>query len=96
MRASGTQSRSLLHKASQWELVELRKSILFCISQAASQSSQLPVTAQEYTAVVAGPANRRELTKEILDFCGALPIYKTENSVNPVKDENGTLTLSKF
>ena len=70
---------------------------MFCISlQAASQSSQLPVKAQEHNAVVTGPADRRELTKEILDFCGALPIYKTENSVNPIKDENGTLTLSKF
>ena len=69
---------------------------MFCISQAASQSSQLPVTVQEYTAVVTGLADRRELTKEVLDFCGALPIYKTENSVNPVQDENGTLTLSKF
>ena len=69
---------------------------MFCISQAASQSGQLPVTAQEHNAVVTGPADRRELTKEILDFCGALPIYKTENFVNPVKDKNGTLTLSKF
>ena len=69
---------------------------MFCISQAASQSGQLPVTAQERNAVVTGPADRSELTKEILDFCGALPIYKTENSVNPIKDQNGTLALSKF
>jgi len=68
---------------------------LFCISQAASQASQLPVTAKEYMALVTGPADNRELTKEILDFCGALPIYKTENSVNPTKDKNGILTLSK-
>lgn len=54
------------------------------------------MTAQEHTALVTGLADRRELTKEILDFCGALPIYKTENSVNPIEDENGTLTLSKF
>ena len=54
------------------------------------------MTALKYTAVVTGPADRRELTKETLDFCGALPIYKTENSVNPIKDKNGTLTLSKF
>ena len=68
----------------------------FCIAQAASQPSQLPVRVQEYNAVVTGPADRSELTKEILDFCGTLPIYKTENSVNPIKNENGTLTLSKF
>ena len=45
--------------------------------------------------LVTGPADIRELTKEILDFCGALPIYKTENSVNPIREENGILTLSK-
>ena len=46
--------------------------------------------------LVTGPADILELTKDILDFCGALPIYKTENTVNPIEDENGTLTLSKF
>ena len=82
-----------------WDTIETLKteSILFCILQAATQSSKLPVAALEYTAVVTGPADRRELTKEILDFCGALPIYKAENSVNPItENENGTLTLSKF
>ena len=55
------------------------------------------MAALEYTVEVTGPADRRELTKEILDFCGALPIYKAENSVNPItENENGTLTLSKF
>ena len=54
------------------------------------------MTAQEHNAVVTGPADRSELSKEILNFCGALPIYKTENSEKPIRDENGTLTLSKF
>lgn len=63
------------------------------LDRAASQSNQLPVTAQEHNAVVTGPADRSKLTKEILDFCGNLPIYNTENSVNPIKNENGTLTL---
>ena len=39
--------------------------------------------------MVTGPANRRLLTKEILDFCGALPIYNTELVSNP-SYENGT------
>lgn len=69
---------------------------MFCISQAASQSSQLPVITQEHLALVTGPADRRELTKEILDFCGAFPIYKTDVFENSTVDENGTLTLSKF
>ena len=45
--------------------------------------------------LVTGPADIHELTKEILDFCGALPIYKTETSVKPIRDENGILTLGK-
>ena len=35
------------------------------------------------------PANRNVLTKEILDFCGALPIYSTEVYTD-VKNGNGT------
>ena len=68
---------------------------LFCISQSASQFGQLPVAVRERMTLVTGPADIRELTKEILDFCGALLIYKTENSVNPIREEKGILTLSK-
>ena len=28
--------------------------------------------------MITGPANRRFLTKDILDFCGAFAIYNTE------------------
>ncbi|KAL9963192.1 hypothetical protein ACROYT_G032369 [Oculina patagonica] len=66
----------------------------YFLSKAASQSDELPVTTQEHLVVVTGPANRLSLTKEILDFCGALPIYKTEVFPNPVKEQNGT--FSKF
>ena len=68
---------------------------LFCISQSASQFGQLPVAVREHMTLVTGPADIHELTKEILDFCGALPIYKTENSLSPIREENGVLTLSK-
>lgn len=68
---------------------------LFCISQSASQFGHLPVAVREHMTLVTGPADIRELTKEILDFCGALPIYKMENSLNPILEENGILTLSK-
>lgn len=68
---------------------------LFCISQSASQFGQLSVAVREHMTLVTGPADILELTKEILDFCGAFPIYKTENSVNPIQEENGVLTLSK-
>ncbi|XP_078384196.1 uncharacterized protein LOC144666683 [Oculina patagonica] len=63
------------------------------IARAASQSDELPVTTQEHLVVVTGPANRLSLTKEILDFCGALPIYKTEVFPNPVKEQNGTFIV---
>ena len=56
--------------------------------QSASQPGQTPVTTQEELVLVTGPANRLVLTKEILDFCGALPIYKTEVFNNPIT-ENG-------
>ena len=42
--------------------------------------------------LLTGPANRLSLTKEILDFCGALPIYKTEVFKNPVSGEDGTFS----
>lgn len=54
------------------------------------------MTTQKHTAVVTGLADRRELTKEILDFCGALPIYETDVFENSTMDENGGITLSKF
>ena len=53
------------------------------------------MAAQEHMTLVTGPADIREFTNEILDFCGALSIYKTENSVNPIREDNGILTLSK-
>jgi len=57
--------------------------------QAASQPGRISVTTQEQLVLVTGPANRLVLTKEILDFCGALPIYKTKVFNNPI-NENGT------
>ena len=63
------------------------------IPQTASQTGTLPVKTDSSLVTVTGPANRLLLTKEILDFCGALPIYNTEHTkVNP---SNGNGTASK-
>ena len=48
--------------------------------QAALQSGKLPVTTKSNLVTVTGPANRRFLTNEVLEFCGTLPIYNTELS----------------
>ena len=48
--------------------------------QAALQPGKLPVTTKSNLVMVTGPANRLLLTKGILEFCGALPIYNTELS----------------
>lgn len=63
--------------------------VTFCIPQAAAKSGKLPVTTVMDLVIVTGPANRLLLTKEILDFCGVLPIYNTE--VHPdTSNGNGT------
>ena len=38
---------------------------------------------------VTGPANRFLLTKEVLEFCGDLPIYNTEISLAEIDADNG-------
>ncbi len=44
--------------------------------------------------MVSGPANRLLLTQDILDFCGALPIYNTELSPsNPAGNASESSTL---
>ena len=43
--------------------------------------------------MVTGPSNRTLLSKEILKFCGAFPIYNTEVVNNPVYD-NGYASKS--
>lgn len=48
------------------------------VLQAALQPGKLPVTTKSNLVTVTGPANRRFLTKEVLEFCGALTIYNTE------------------
>ncbi|KAL9963203.1 hypothetical protein ACROYT_G032381 [Oculina patagonica] len=63
------------------------------LARAASQSSELSTTIQNNLVVVTGPANRLLLTKDILDFCGALAIYKTEVYNDPIEDGNGTITV---
>lgn len=48
--------------------------------QAVLQPGKLPVTTKSNVVTVTGPADRLRLTKEVLEFCGALPIYNTELS----------------
>ena len=66
-------SKSLLTNSFQFLL------ICFALdSQAASKLGKLPVEIESHVVKVTGPVNRLLLTKEILEFCGALPIYNTE------------------
>ncbi len=63
--------------------------------QAAAQPGKLSVTTKPNLMMVTGPANRRLLTKEALDFCGALPIYNTElspwnSTENDIDSSSGT------
>lgn len=62
--------------------------------QAASRVGKLPVTTQRRLVMVNGPANRTLLSKKILKFCGAFPIYNTEIFNNPVY-ENGYASKTK-
>ena len=62
--------------ANKWR--RLFEHLCFYISQAALQPDPLPVTTKSNLITVTGPANRRNLTKKILDFCGMLPIYNVE------------------
>ena len=51
------------------------------ISQATpkvSKPKKLPVVEKSYVVMITGKADRTLLTKEILDFCGVLPIYNTK------------------
>ena len=56
-----------------------RLTILFnSYQQAALQPGKLSVNTKSYVRTLTGPADRFLLTKEILEFCGDLPIYKTD------------------
>lgn len=50
------------------------------LEQASSLADDLPVVSESYAVMIHGKANRLLLTKETLDFCKALPIYKTEHT----------------
>lgn len=50
-------------------------------------ADDLPVVSESYAVMIHGKANRLLLTKEILDFCKALPIYKTEHiKIDPTNE----------
>lgn len=60
--------------------------------RAAVLRTQLPVALDSHLVAVTGPADRLVLTKEILDFCGALPIYNTEIIEGMLDSGNKTTT----
>ncbi|KAJ7355062.1 hypothetical protein OS493_028279 [Desmophyllum pertusum] len=62
------------------------------LKRAALQRDPLPVTTKSNLMTVTGPANRHLLTKNVLDFCGNLPIYNTEFSPARNDPSNGTTT----
>ena len=71
-------------------------SILLCFSQVASRGEDIPTVTDSSIEIITGPANRLLLTKEILDFCGSLPIYNTEHTKMDLSHGNGTASKWKF
>ena len=63
------------------------------IVQVSSLADDLPVVSESNAVMIHGQANRLLLTKAILDFCEALPIYNTEHT--KIELTNGTETVSK-
>lgn len=57
------------------------------LERASSLADDLPVVSESYAVMIHGKANRLLLTKEILDFCKELPIYKTEHiKIDPTNE----------
>lgn len=50
------------------------------LTRAASQRDEISVITKKSLLKATGPANRSLLTKEILDFCGTLPIFNIETT----------------
>ncbi|XP_068681777.1 uncharacterized protein [Montipora foliosa] len=59
----------------------------------ASRGEDIPTVTDSSLEMIIGPANRLLLTKEILDFCGALPIYNTEHTKVDLSYGNGTAVI---
>ena len=62
----------------------------FYTGQVNAQPTPLSVVSSSHLVAVTGPANRLVLTKAIIDFCGALPIYNTETIEGVAANGNGT------
>lgn len=82
-------------KIAKHYLVDVSLLYLLCNPQAAAQSGQLPVVTESHLVLVTEPTDRKLLTREILDFCGALPFYNTE-SIRGQAENAGNGTMSKF
>lgn len=59
----------------------------------ASRGEDIPTVTDSSVEMITGPANRLLLTKEILDFCGSLPIYNTEHTKMDLSHGNGTAII---
>lgn len=59
----------------------------------ASRGEDIPTVTDSSLEMIIGPANRLLLTKEVLDFCGALPIYHTEHTKVDLSHGNGTAII---
>ena len=65
------------------------------ILQVSSLADDLPVVTESNVVMINGQANRLLLTKGILDFCEALPIYNTQHTKIDVDPSNVNETISK-
>lgn len=68
---------------------------IVCILQVSSLADDLPVVTESNVVMINGQANRLLLTKGILDFCEALPIYNTQHTKIDVDPSNVNETISK-
>ncbi|KAJ7336052.1 hypothetical protein OS493_013427 [Desmophyllum pertusum] len=64
------------------------------LNRAALRAGKLPVETESSLVMMTGPANRLLLTKEILDFCGALPIT-TQNTSKSTQAMEMELQVSR-
>lgn len=65
---------------------------IVCILQVSSLADDLPVVTESNVVMINGQANRLLLTKGILDFCEALPIYNTQHTKIDPSNENETIS----
>jgi len=63
------------------------------LNRATFETGKLPVVTESSVVMITGRYDRRFLTKEILEFCGALPIYHTEHIKDDASNGNETTII---